>query len=274
MKTRRSKTSSRRSPTSSGSTRTAKSSSTGTSTRSAPGPSGPRPRPSTETGALGVPLFVLNLKVYPNCLGAGALRIGREFEERLKASGVAGAIAPAAPDLGVLARSLRIPVVAQHADALEAGAHTGFVVPEAIAAAGGRGSLVNHSEHPLALPDIATVLERLATVELEPILCARDVEDSRRLAHLHPRFLAVEPPELIGGTVSVSTAQPSVISGTVMAVREVWPATHVLCGAGIHTKLDVRRALELGAEGILVSSAVTRAENPGLAIEELLAGFS
>jgi triosephosphate isomerase (TIM) len=199
--------------------------------------------------------------------------MGQALDEALRASGVAGAIAPATPDLGVLARALRIPVLAQHADAAEAGAHTGYIVPEAIAAAGGRGSIVNHSEHPLALPEIAAVLERLSALGLEAILCARDVEDSRRVAHLHPQYLAVEPPELIGGTLSVSTAQPTVVSGTVTAVREVWPATHVLCGAGIHNRVDVQRAFELGAEGILVSSAVTRAADPAQAIAELLAGF-
>jgi triosephosphate isomerase (TIM) len=273
MKTRRSRTFSPRSRTSSGNTRTERSSSTATSTRSAPGPSAPRPPRSIDALPLGVPLFVLNLKVYPDCLGAGAVRIGRAFENALQASGVAGAIAPATPDLGVLAQGLKLPVVAQHADAFEAGPHTGYVVPEAIAAAGGIGSIVNHSEHPLAPPEIAAILERLAALGLEAILCARDVEDSRRLAHWHPRFLAVEPPELIGGTRSVSTAQPALVSGTVSAVREVWPSTHVLCGAGIHTRLDVRRALELGAEGILVSSAVTRAADPAQAIAELLAGF-
>ena len=240
---------------------------------SAPGRSAPKPRSSTDSTPLGVPLFVLNLKVYPNCLGGAAVRIGSAFDQALRDAGLRGAIAPATPDLGTLARELRTPVIAQHADAVEAGPHTGYVVPEAIAAAGGRGSLVNHSEHRLAFPDIAAVLERLSAVGLEAVLCARDIEDSRGVARLHPRFLAVEPPELIGGTRSVSAAQPSVVSGTVAAVREVWPATHVLCGAGIHTRTDVRRAFELGAEGILVSSAVTRAADPGSAIAELIAGF-
>ncbi len=243
------------------------------STRSAPGPSAPRPRRSTETSPLGVPLFVLNLKVYARCLGTGAVEIGRAFENQLKMARVAGAIAPAAPDMGLLAQRIRVPVIAQHADPQEVGPFTGYVVPEAIAAAGGRGSLVNHSEHPIPMETIPAVLQRLDAAGLEAILCARDVSNSRELAKFRPRFLAVEPPELIGGTQSVSTAQPSVVSGTVSAVHEVSPATHVLCGAGIHRRADVRRAVELGAEGILVSSAVTRADDPGQAIEELLAGF-
>jgi triosephosphate isomerase (TIM) len=222
---------------------------------------------------LGLPLFVLNLKAYVPRLGPGALQLGETFEARLQASGVAGAIAPAAPDLGDLARHLTVPVIAQHADSLEAGPHTGYVVPEAIAAAGGRGTLLNHSEHPLPVSTIAVTLQRLDAVGLAAILCARDIAQSRELATFSPRYLAVEPPELIGGTRSVSTAQPHVVSGTVSAVREVSPRTHVLCGAGIHNRHDVRKAFELGTEGILISSAVTRAEDPARAIDELLAGF-
>jgi triosephosphate isomerase len=244
-----------------------------TSTPSAPDPSERRLPPSTESAPLGRPLFVLNLKAYEPRLGAGALQMGETFQDRLLAAGVAGAIAPAAPDLGVLAQRLRIPVIAQHADSLEAGPHTGYVVPEAIAAAGGRGTLLNHSEHPLDVPTIAITLPRLERVSLTAILCAQDVVQSQELATFSPRYLAVEPPELIGGTVSVSTAQPSVVSGTVAAVREVSPRTHVLCGAGIHDQHDVKRAFELGTEGILVSSAVTRAATPARAIDELLAGF-
>ena len=244
-----------------------------TSTRSAPGPSAPRPPPSTETAPLGLPLFILNLKSYPHRLGPGAVSIGRTFQKALGDAGVAGAIAPAAPDLGVLARRLNVPVLAQHADPHEPGPHTGYLVPEAIAAAGGRGSLVNHSEHPLPMTTIGTTLRRLESLGLVAILCARDVAHARRLAGFHPPYLAVEPPELIGGNRSVSTARPGVISGAVSAVRKVSPRTHVLCGAGIHNRHDVRRSFELGAEGILVSSAVARAEDPARAIEELLHGF-
>jgi triosephosphate isomerase (TIM) len=199
--------------------------------------------------------------------------VGRTFASQLRATGVAGAIAPAAPDVGLVAREVRVPVLAQHVDAYEVGAHTGYVIAESVAAAGGRGSLLNHSEHPLPYPLIEATLQRLEFAGLEAILCARDVANARELAKLRPRFLAVEPPELIGGTRSVSTAQPSVVSDTVAAVHEVSPATHVLCGAGIHTRHDVRRALALGAEGILVSSAVARADDPAQAIEQLLAGF-
>lgn len=195
------------------------------------------------------------------------------LEETGKELGVAVAIAPAAPDLGRLASALSIPVIAQHVDAIGAGAHTGSVPPEAVAQVGGWGSLVNHSEHPIPEPLAAETVRRLRTLSLIAVVCARDVSAARRLATSTPPYLAVEPPELIGGDRSVSTARPAVVSGSVDAVRKVSPSTIVLCGAGIHERHDVARALELGAEGVLVASAVVRAPDPRESLRELLGGF-
>ena len=192
--------------------------------------------------------------------------MGRELD-------VPVAIAPATPDLARVASRVAIPVLAQHVDPVDAGPRTGFVPPEAIRAAGVWGSLVNHSEHPLPPTEVRSAVERLHALELVAVVCAGDVDVARKLAATRPAYLAVEPPELIGGKRAVSTARPEVVSGAVAAVREVSPGTRVLCGAGVHDRTDVRKALELGASGVLVASAVTLAADPRAAIEELLAGF-
>jgi triosephosphate isomerase len=228
---------------------------------------------AADAAPLGTPLFLLNLKVYPNCLGAGAERLARALSELGAEVGVAVAIAPAAPDLARLAESASLPVLAQHTDPVDPGPRTGFVPAEALRAVGVRGSLLNHSEHPMAPPRVEEAVERLIALGLVPVVCARDAEDAGRLAVSRPPYLAVEPPELIGGDRAVSTAAPWVVSRTVAAVEAVAPGTRVLCGAGVHTRTDVQRALELGSQGILVASAVTRATDPKAAIRELLAGF-
>jgi len=215
----------------------------------------------------------VNFKTYPGALGPGAEKLARLLEDLGHAAGVAVAVAPAMPDLGRVAASVSVPVLAQHVDALDAGAHTGFVPPEALAQAGGWGSLVNHSEHPLRSPVVEATVRRLTDRGLVAVVCAGDVRAARRLAVFRPDYIAVEPPELIGGNRSVSTARPEVVSGTVEAVRRVSPSTLVLCGAGVHARGDVARALELGADGVLVASAVTRSGDPRVAIAELLAGF-
>ncbi len=246
----------------------------GTSTPSARGRSGRGPPSPTERAPLGRPLFLLNLKTYPTCLGTAAEQIGRRLAALGSRAGVPVALAPAMPDVGRLARALPLPVLAQHVDPLPPGATTGFVPVDAIRAAGAAGSLINHSEHPSGPRDIGSAVEQLSRAGLVAVVCAATVAQARRFARFRPQYLAIEPPELIGGEVSVSTARPEVISGTVEAVRRVSPRTRVLCGAGIHDRRDVAKALLLGSEGILVASAVTRARNPSAAIRELLLGFS
>jgi triosephosphate isomerase len=183
------------------------------------------------------------------------------------------AIAPAMTDLAAVAGSVAIPVLAQHVDPIDPGPTTGFVPVPAIVAAGARGSLVNHAEHPLSGRAIAATTHRLGEAGLAAVVCARDSRVAGRLAAFRPPYLAIEPPELIGGDRAVSTAKPGVLVAGVSAVHAVSPSTRVLCGAGVRGRGDVRRALELGTEGILVASAVALARRPRAAIDELLAGF-
>ncbi len=215
----------------------------------------------------------MNLKTYPGQLGPAAERTARVLEELGQAHAVPVAIAPATPDLARVAAAVSIPVLAQHVDPIDAGARTGFVPAESVRASGGWGSLVNHSEHPLPFAQCVQAVQRLKSLGLATVVCARDVPASRRLGRTEPLYLAVEPPELIGGDKAVSTARPEVVSGAVAAVHAVAPKTRVLCGAGVHDRRDVARALELGSTGVLVASAVTRASDPRGAVEELLSGF-
>ena len=54
-----------------------------------------------------------------------------------------------------------------------------------------------------------------------------------RYRHSSPDYVAVEPPELIGGDISVTTADPTIVSGTAAAVREISKQVGILCGAGV-----------------------------------------
>jgi triosephosphate isomerase len=152
-------------------------------------------------------------------------------------------------------------VFAQHVDANAQGAHTGALTVEAIKEAGCKGSLVNHSERRLPEEKIAETIARLKEAGLESMLCTKDAEESARLAKYEPTYIAVEPPELIGSGISVSTAKPEVVKGTVEAVAKV-NATPVLCGAGVSNAADVKKAIELGAKGVLLASAYVKAKDP------------
>ena len=99
--------------------------------------------------------------------------------------------------------------------------------------------------------------------------CAADVDEAMALAALVPTYVAVEPPELIGGDTSVTSADPGIVSGTAAAVREVSEEVGILCGAGVKPGADVAKAIELGTIGVLLASGGPKAEEPGAALSGL-----
>jgi triosephosphate isomerase len=213
------------------------------------------------------PIIALNLKVYKESLGEKGAELCKHAAEVSLLSGVRVIVAPQAVDLKDACQICN-DVFAQHVDAVEQGAFTGALTVEAIKSAGCKGSLVNHSEHRLPEEQIAKTIARLKEAGLESMLCAKDAEESARLAKYEPTYIAVEPPELIGSGISVSTAKPEVVRGTVEAVAKV-NATPVLCGAGVSNAADVKRAIELGAKGVLLASAYVKAADPKKLLAEM-----
>jgi triosephosphate isomerase len=160
-------------------------------------------------------------------------------------------------------------VLAQHVDALTPGPRTGHIVPDAVKAAGAIGTLLNHSEHRLPIGAILDAVGACRQLGLITIVCAATPSEAIDLARAKPDFIAVEPPELIGGQVSVSVARPEVITDTTGHIKHV----PVLCGAGVKNGRDVATAWKLGAKGVLVASGVVLADSPSKALLDLAAGF-
>ena len=74
---------------------------------------------------------------------------------------------------------------------------------------------------------------------------------------------------ILGGAISETTAAPGIDSGTAAAVKASTPNVRVLCGAGVKNGADVAMAIELGTEGVLLASGVTKAEDPKAVLYDL-----
>ena len=164
-------------------------------------------------------------------------------------------------------------VFAQHVDDVEADRHTGFLPVRLAKRAKASGSIINHSEHRLPKAMIASLVKRLRSEKMTSVVCARDDREARILAALEPDYIAVEPPALIGGDVSVSSADPKLIERSVKAITSVDPKVKVLVGAGIRTADDIRIARSLGAHGVLLASEVAKSARPKETMKRLLRGF-
>jgi triosephosphate isomerase len=87
-----------------------------------------------------------------------------------------------------------------------------------------------------------------------------------RLVKLKPDFVGYEISELIGGEVSITDSNPKAIKHAV----ELCGKIPLIVGAGVHQAEDLKKAMDLGAKGVLVSSAVVLAENPRQKLEDLI----
>ncbi len=217
-------------------------------------------------------MIVLNLKTYQASFEK-ALLFTDIASEVVAETGVRIIVCPPTTYLREAAERFS-DVFAQHVDAGKPGAHTGSVLASMLKAANIKGSLVNHSEKRLESEEkIKETIESLHVNGLESLVCAATTKEAVAIAHHSPAFVAVEPPELIGSGVSVSDAKPEIVINSVKAVKEVNHRITVLCGAGVSNKDDVKRSLELGAEGVLLASAFVKADDPKAFLSDLASVF-
>ena len=221
----------------------------------------------------GLPIIIVNLKTYEQGYGADGFELCKIMEEISIEHNVNLAAAVSAIDLVDYSDNLKIPIFAQHVDGVNYGSNTGSILPEAVRYSGAVGTLVNHAECQMSWEEIEKTINRCKEIDLTTVLCTADLGSSEKGSHLNPDMIAVEPPELIGGDISVSTAKPEIISDTVEIVKKINSNISVLCGAGVKNQEDVSKAISLGSEGILLASGVVKSSEPRKVLIDLIQGL-
>ena len=219
----------------------------------------------------------MNFKTYIEATGKRAVELAKIAGEISRERGISIAVAPQFTDIKSVVEASGIPVFSQHIDAIKPGAYTGRVLAEAVKSSGAVGTLLNHSERRVKISEIEEAVEFARNSDLISLVCANTSGVSAAVAAFDPHLIAVEPPELIGTGIAVSKAKPELITNAVKRIRSVNRNVRILCGAGVSTAEDVSRAVQLGTEGVLVSSSVVKSTDPrrllGEMAEAALAGF-
>ncbi len=217
--------------------------------------------------------FFVNFKTYEQGTGEKAAALSRLLSSFFTGEVEIIPVVQAA-DIRAITMASQLKVFAQHVDAVKYGSNTGKVLPEAIKSAGAHGTVLNHAEHKISDAVAEAAVKRCREAGLKVMLCAETLERAKALARLAPDFIAVEPPELIGGDISVSTAQPSLISDAVAAIAKINPKIIPITGAGIKNSDDVSKAIELGTKGVFVASGIVTSQDQEHAIRRMLEGFA
>ena len=216
-----------------------------------------------------LPVIIVNFKATEQAVGKNAVSLAKSLEKVAKETGASVAVAVQATDLVAVKQAVSIPVLAQHVDAVGYGSYTGHIPPALVKACGAYGTLLNHSEHRLPKKVLADSIKKAHEAGLWVCCCANTPADALAVSKLGPDVVAIEPPELIGGDISVSVAKPEILTKTTGKVKTV----PVLCGAGVKNTEDVRIARKLGTRGILVASGITKAKDPAAALKALIEGL-
>ncbi|MFW6046236.1 MAG: triose-phosphate isomerase [Candidatus Woesearchaeota archaeon] len=216
------------------------------------------------------PIYVINYKAYSTSYGKKAMEIAKISEEISNKKDVNIILSVPHSELYRISKEVDFPVFSQSVSEFDDGSHTGFVTVNQIKSTGVKGSLINHSENRIRIDTIEKIIKKLKDNKLLSIVCANDEDVGSAISSLKPDVVAVEPPELIGGDISVSSAKPEVIENSVKKIININSDEIILVGAGIKSKEDVKKSMELGADGILVASKVMKAKDPKKAISDLI----
>ncbi len=170
--------------------------------------------------------------------------------------------------------------IAQGVDEVEPGAFTGHITWFELKEAGVSGTLINHSENrytsakgrPLDYAKLKEAVDKCTAAGLETYVCVQNIEEAREVVKIRPTAIAYEPPELIGGDISVSNSKPDIVKEFCDIVRE-GSSSLPLIGAGIKGKEDAIKSVELGSVGLLVASGIIKVDNYKQVMDELVAGL-
>ncbi len=209
--------------------------------------------------------IVLNFKTYVESAGENGLRLARIADEVAEDSGVEIIVCPQHWDLALISKNVKCKVFAQHVDLNSPGAFTGSLTIDGMKSSLGKGTLINHAEKKVGLDYVRKVVDKCNAFGLETLACADSLKEASELDKIKPTMIALEPPDLIGTGVSVSTAKPDEIIETVKLIKNSIP----LAGAGISNADDVKKAFELGLNGVLLASAFVKSKEPKKFLESL-----
>ena len=212
--------------------------------------------------------FIVNLKSYEISTGKFNSGFLSKCPDGLTEYGWKISYAVNPIDLESASRTSGKEIIAQHVDPFTYGPYTGKISIESLLSLGIRGSILNHSENRVSFTHIESTIKRAKALNFEITVCAADEDEVSRIAQFSPNSIAYEPPSLIGGNISVSTSKPDVIERASKICKK--SGVRLLVGAGIKRAEDVKRSIELGADGILVASGVVLSREPKNAINSLI----
>ena len=208
-------------------------------------------------------MIVINFKNYKT--GKSALQLTRKIQKYLPRA----TICASALDIEMLVANTKLSVFAQHADSQEGDKATGYNILKSLKEAGAKGTLINHSEHPISITDIHKILIMSKKLNFKVIVCASNLRNFKSILNskVKPYAIAFEDPKLVGSGKSITRYRTKDVINFIKIMKK----TNIiaLCGAGINSAEDIREAYRLGCKGVLIASAIANSKKPEILLKEI-----
>jgi triosephosphate isomerase (TIM) len=206
-------------------------------------------------------MIIINFKNY--VAGAESVKLAQTIQKYLPRA----VVAVPATDIWSVVSKTKLPVYAQHISSFEKGLATGFVGGDAVKKVGAKGTLLNHSEHPISWRQLERTITHAKKLGLKTVVCAPSVRAAGQIARLKPHAIAFEDAKLISTNRSITMYRAQAVKDFARIVGH--SDSIPICGAGIHTAADVAAAKQLGCKGVLIASAVAHVRDPRAFLEAL-----
>jgi len=213
-------------------------------------------------------MIVLSLKTYKEATAENAVKLCQVIKKVATKTQVP--IIPAAQSFDIyrIKQAVDIEVWAQHLDPIDPNRHFGWLSPYSAKQAGATGVVINHLEHEIPFETIKATVEKCKQYDLKTLVIVGTVDLAEKVNQIKPDYLAYENADLIGGNVAMIDHDPE---GTKQVVKLA--SMPVIVGAGIRTGQHVAKTIKLGGAGVILASAVVKADNPEAVLLDLVSGF-
>jgi triosephosphate isomerase len=210
----------------------------------------------------------LSLKTYKEATGDEAIKLLKIVKKVMDDTGVKIIPCVQPTDIYRAVQEVGIEVWAQHVDPIDPGRHFGWLSPYSAKQAGATGTVINHDEHAMQYENIKQTIEKAKEYELKTLVICDSVELGHRVTAWEPDYIAYEKGDLIAGPVAMVDQEAESIKELISLVKQP-----LIVGAGISTGEHAQKSIELGAKGVILASAVVKAEHPEKKLRELAEPF-
>lgn len=213
--------------------------------------------------------LIINFKSFHLYKGSNCIKLAKEIEQISKQNSFPIAICPPIHCLSTIINEVDLPTFSQVVDPLLKGNFTAKMPIETLVDSGATGILLS-DDLSMSLKDSEFILRTARTLKLLTVFISTNVAISAAVSKLDPHGIAFSPPDYAsdGTTVASSTLDP--IENHIRRIKIENSRVFPICGAGIKTSADIKKAIELGSHGIMLDDQFLQSSDREKRISEFI----